>query len=60
MTDEIATQADIDRMRHNEEFLARIAKVLKCRPEEVGKEIKKLQDRLKQISEIMKDWKERE
>lgn len=58
MTEEALSQADIDRMRHNQDILARIAKALKCRPDDVGKEIKKIQDRLAEIGEIMKDWKE--
>jgi hypothetical protein len=46
----------IERLRYNETVIARIAKILKCYPDQVGKEVAKLMDRYNQISAILQEW----
>ena len=46
----------IERLRFNEAILARIAKILKCYPDQVGKEVAKLMDRYNQIKAVLDEW----
>ena len=58
--DQPLTPADIERLRYNNEILARIAKILKCYPDQVGKEVAKLVDRYNQVRMVIEEWEGRE
>lgn len=51
-------QALIDRLRYVKEFIDRLSKVFKCRPDELHRELKKMMDRMEQARIIMEDFKE--
>jgi|EndMetStandDraft_8_1072994.scaffolds.fasta_scaffold1973318_2 hypothetical protein len=50
------TQETIERMRLNEQVLAKIAKILKCYPDQVQKELAKMFDRMAQIQAVLAEW----
>lgn len=46
--------SDLDKMRHREEIIRKLAEVFKCKPDEVMKKVQQHEERMRRAGEILK------